>query len=388
MDENITDSLTLLCLCHLNWHHVWQRPQQLMSRFARYARVIYVDPPEIREDATEPHLARWESGSAVELLHPIFPGALIDDEEGPGSDRFTASYEALWLQLLPGALREAGQNTILWVQSPLADYLVAEARPQVSLAVYDCMDELANFRFSPPGMKERERNLLDLVDLVFTGGYSMYEVRKDRHPRVHCFPSGVDIDHYRKVYDPATEIPEPVVGIPSPRLGYFGVLDERIDWPLIAGVAQQRPDWHWLLVGPIAKVNPAELPQAPNIHYLGQQAYEDLPAFLKSFDIATMPFALNEATRFISPTKTPEYLAGGRPVISTSVRDVVSLYEGIVTIADGVDEWLAAVPQVLEAPPEVRKAWFDRATPILERSQWDSTVEHMWALMMERLGRA
>ena len=257
--------------------------------------------------------------------------------------------------------------------------------PHVRLAVYDCMDDLASFRDGNEAMREREAHLLQLADLLFTGGYSMYEARKELHPRAYCFPSGVDVDHYRKTQDPATREPASLAHIPRPRLGYFGVLDERIDWPLIAELAFQRPKWHWVLVGPTAKVHPAEIPGGPNIHYLGQQQYADLPAFLKGFDIATMPFALNEATRFISPTKTLEYLAGGKPVISTSVPDVVAFYKDIVHIADGPGAWLQAVDQVLNAKVEQWQARWARAEIMLQESSWDSIAERMWALIEDRL---
>ncbi len=369
--------LTLLCLSHLRWDHVWQRPQQLMSRFAQHCRVIYVDPPLIEAAHERPFLQAQPAAADVEVIRPIFPTELLDT---PGN-----SYKELWLQLLPEVLEMAGPSTILWVFSPLSDYLVAVARPKIELAVYDCMDDLASFKDGTTEMRQREEHLLSLVDLVFTGGHSMYEARKHLHPQVVCFPSGVDVEHYRQVFDPATSIPAAAAAIPQPRLGYFGVLDERIDWPLIAALAERQPDWQWVLIGPTAKVEEADLPKAPNIHYLGQQQYRDLPAFLKSFDVATMPFALNEATRFISPTKTLEYLAGGKPVISSSVPDVVAFYTGIVTIADDVDAWCSAIESALSETPEALQARLEQVKPVLERSTWDSVVERMWGLMAERL---
>jgi glycosyltransferase involved in cell wall biosynthesis len=295
------------------------------------------------------------------------------------------AYEQLWLGLLPELLAEAGNNTILWVFSPRADYLVEVAIPHVRLGVYDCMDDLASFRDGSDELRQRERHLMSLVALVFTGGHSMYEARKNLHPHVHLFPSGVDIEHYRQVSNPSLALPPQVAAIPQPRLGYFGVLDERIDWELIASVAEQRPQWQWVLVGPTAKVDSSELPVAPNIHYLGQQQYADLPAFLKGFDVATMPFALNEATRYISPTKTLEYLAGGKPVISTSVPDVVAFYSGIVTIADGADEWLAALETTFATTSRQHNNQMERVQPMLERSTWDNIAARMWSLMNERL---
>jgi glycosyltransferase involved in cell wall biosynthesis len=364
---------TLLCLSHLHWDHVWQRPQHLMSRFTNYARVVYVDPPEVNDAADRPHLRDLGEDAGVRVLRPIFPTHMITAPDD-------GAYRRLWLDMLPQALAQVGERPRIWAFSPLADYLFA-AVPNASLAVYDCMDDLASFRGGTDEIRRREANMLKLADLVFTGGHSMYVARKDRHPRVHCFPSGVDVAHYRQVEDPATQVHPALAAIPSPRLGYFGVLDERIDWPLIASVAEARPDWHWALVGPTAKVTPEELPVAPNIHYLGKQQYADLPAFLKGFDIATMPFALNEATRFISPTKTLEYLAGGKPVISSSVPDVAAFYDEIVTIADGPEAWLAAIPAILAETPAERQARQERAQPIIQEHSWDDIARRMWELM-------
>jgi glycosyltransferase involved in cell wall biosynthesis len=376
--KNMSDQpLTLLCLSHLNWNHVWQRPQQLMTRFTQHYRVIYVDPPEISANADTVQLQEISGEQGVRVLHPVFPKQHVES---------MADYWRLWKELLPVVLDLAGQQVVMWVFSPYADQLVAQAKPQIKLAVYDCMDDLASFKDGSDEMREREAHLLSLANLVFTGGHSMYQARKDRHPHVHCFPSGVDVEHYRRVYDPSTTIPESVASIPHPQLGYFGVLDERINWDLIAQVAERRPDWHWVLVGPTAKVDPAELPVAPNIHYLGQQQYRDLPAFLKSFDVATMPFALNEATRFISPTKTLEYLAGGKWVIGSSVPDVVAFYSEIVAIADGVDAWIAGLEQIFQASPEDLLKRMERARPVLEQSTWDNIAGRMSALIDEQLG--
>ena len=371
--------LTLLNLAHLAWDHVWQRPQHLMSRFASRCRVIYVDPPVLGAGGGQAYLQEQPGVPGVRVLRPIFPDTLL---ETPGN-----SYWELWHGLLPEVLAQAGGNTLLWVSSPMADSLVAAALPRVKLAVYDCMDDLASFRGGTDEMRRREAHLLELVDLLFTGGYSMYEARKTRHPRAYCFPSGVDVAHYRRTQDLATQEPASIAHIPHPRLGYFGVLDERIDWELIAEVAERRPAWQWVLVGPTAKVNPEELPVAHNIHYLGQQQYADLPAFLKGFDIATMPFALNEATRHISPTKTLEYLAGGKPVISTSVPDVVAFYRDIVSLADGPTAWLKAADRMLAATAQQRQARIERAGRIVQESSWDSIAERMWSLMEDRLAQ-
>jgi glycosyltransferase involved in cell wall biosynthesis len=347
-----------------------------MSRFADYCRVIVVDPPEVSAAISKPQMLELPDHGAVRLLRPMFPKHLLVEHQ--------ATQEELWLHLLPDVLALAGTNTVLWVSSPLADYLVDAALPHILFPVYDCMDDLASFKDGTAAMRVQEEHLLRLVELVLTGGRSMYEARKHRHPHVHCFPSGVDVAHYRQVRDADLPQPEELQSLAHPRLGYFGVLDERIDWSLIAEVALRRPDWQWVLVGPTAKVEPSELPIAPNIHYCGQQAYADLPAYLASFDIATLPFALNDATRFISPTKTLEYLAGGKSVISTSVPDVVATYSHIATLADGADRWIAAVEHLLAEPAAAHEQRLQRARALLEAGSWDGIAEQMMALIMSR----
>jgi UDP-galactopyranose mutase len=356
----------LLCLAHMNWDHVWQRPQQLMTRLTRHYRVWYVDPPELCAAGTAPILRELGTDQGVRVLRPCFPAELVPLSDG---------YWAAWHRLLPDLLSQVGELAILWVYSPYAEQLVERATARLS--VYDCMDDLASFKDGSADMREREAKLLRLADLVFTGGHSMYQARKDRHPRVHCFPSGVDIAHYQQVHDPATAVVASLARLPQPRLGYIGVLDERIDWGLIAEVAVRRPEWHWTLVGPTAKVDPSELPQAANIHYLGKQPYADLPAVLKGFDLATMPFALNEATRFISPTKTLEYLAGGKRVISSAVPDVVAFYRNIVAVVNGADEWIAATERLLAEELAERQAQLEQVSQVLAASTWDAIVLRM-----------
>ncbi|MBX5494898.1 MAG: glycosyltransferase [Bryobacteraceae bacterium] len=329
------------------------------------------------KDVERPHFQERQGESGVKVLRPIFPPHLPGHAGDAGTE--------VWRPLLPQLLAQPWARIVLWVFSPRADHLVALAKPATTLSVYDCMDDLTSFRDGTEEMRMLEIQLMKEVDLVFTGGKSLYEARKSRHPRVHCFPSGIDLNHYEKVFAPQTRIPARLSSIPSPRLGYFGVLDERIDWPLIAQVAARRPEWQWILIGPTAKVSPTELPQAANIHYFGQQRYEDLPAFLKGFDVATMPFALNKATRYISPTKTLEYLAGGKDVVSTSVPDVVAAYRRVVIIADGAEAWVDAIERLLRADSVQQQARREDVRPLLENSTWDGIVDRMWSLIQDAM---
>lgn len=368
------EHLTLVCLGHLNWDFVWQRPQQLMSRFARHCRVIYIDPPEIRANAASSRVEERPGAYNVRVFRPIIPEHLF----AIPSRRF----QELWRQL-SAILQGVGKNTILWTFSPAVAPLVSATRSSVSCVVYDCMDDFFSLLDTPDAamMRQNETQMLEVADLLFTGGHSMFEARKMRHPRAYCFPSGVNQEDYRPVHAPQTELPAPITAISSPRLGYLGVVDERIDWTLIATIAEHRPSWHWVMVGPVGGNVAGEVPLAPNIHYMGQQPYQELPGYLKGFDIATVPFAINQTTRFMSPTKTLEYMAGGKPVISTSLPDVVTAFTGIVKLADTADEWIAAVDAVLAAPAEQKQHYMSSIRHILEENSWDTIAARMWSLI-------
>ncbi|MFL5747010.1 MAG: glycosyltransferase [Niastella sp.] len=281
--------------------------------------------------------------------------------------------------LLDNMLKSMHINkNMLWYYSPMAlgwtDHLDAE------LIIYDCMDELSAFKFAPPLLVLREQKLLQKADVVFTGGQSLYEAKKHLHNNIYLFPSSIDKAHFNRARSP---LPEPVdqATIPHPRIGYYGVLDERLDIDLLKELAALRPDWHFILVGPVVKIDEAELPRKNNIHYLGSKQYKELPSYLAGWDIAMMPFALNESTRYISPTKTPEYLAGGKPVISTPIKDVITPYEenGLVHIAATPALFIAAAEAILTKAGYDN--WLTNVDRFLSGISWDETWQNMEALI-------
>lgn len=356
----------VICFSHLRWNFVFQRPQHLLTRCARHRRVFFVEEPLF--DATDrSSVTVTEAQPQVYVVVPH----LTD------SDRSRAA--EIQRQLLDEMIESEGvRPEVLWYYTPMSlhfsDHLQAPA------VVYDCMDELSNFAGAPPGLREAERVLLERAGVVFTGGRSLYEAKKHLHPNIHPFPSSVDVKHFARARandagEPADQSP-----IPHPRIGFFGVLDERLDRDLIAGVAALRPDWHLVLLGPVVKIDPSALPQAANIHYLGQKSYAELPRYLSGWDVAMLPFARNDATRYISPTKTPEYLAGGRPVVSTSITDVVHPYGdlGLARIADTPEEFAAAIDAALAEDPAPR---LRAADTLLATMSWDAT----WQAMSDHL---
>lgn len=279
--------------------------------------------------------------------------------------------------------RDDGGGPIVWYYTPMALGALPETI-EPSLVVFDAMDDLASFRNAPQALRDQEAAMFRTADLVFTGGPSLYEARRDRHPSVHCFPSGVEAHHFAPAADGLTP-PDGLTALPYPVLGFYGVLDERIDFDLIAAVAAARPEWSLALIGPLAKIDEAELPRRRNIAYFGQQRYTDLPAFLAGFDVAILPFALNMATRSISPTKTLEYLAAEKPVVSTPIPDVVSLYGDVVRIAEDPPAFVAAVEAALAESGTARRQRLAASRVHLLEHDWDAIAESMATLMIETL---
>jgi UDP-galactopyranose mutase len=370
------DRTTLICFSHLRWNFVFQRPQHLMSRFAREMDVIFWEEPcDIGPKETAYLRVREaEDAPGIRIVVPHLPEGMPDEAR-----------EAALMRLLDAHVTTVRGPLIAWYYTPMM--LPFSRALDADLTVYDAMDELSKFRFAPPHLLDLEAELLKKADIVFTGGSSLYEAKKGRHDNVHCFPSSVDRVQFLKARARQFE-PGDQEELPRPRLGFYGVLDERFDTDLLARIAEMRPSWSFVMVGPVVKIAREDLPQRPNIHYLGAKTYAELPAYLSGWDVALMPFAMNESTEFISPTKTPEYLAGGKPVVSTPVKDVVRHYGHLqgVQIASDPEGFVAACEKALELSDEPESGWLAEADLILSATSWDTTQARMAGLIAERLG--
>ena len=349
----------VLCFSHLRWNFVYQRPNHLMSRAAQSARVHFIEEPLFGASAS-----RLEVIEVQANLTRVVPHLGADD----GSDVHTR-LRPLLLQLYQ---QRGIQLPLHWYYTPMMLPL-GRALPAVAV-VYDCMDELSHFKGAPPELVAREVELMERADVVFTGGKSLYQAKRDRHPNVQAMPSSVDVPFFAAARKPQPS-PADQANIPRPRVGYCGVIDERIDLALLEALARARPSLSIVMVGPVVKISTADLPRLPNIHYLGGKPYAELPSYLAGWDVAMMPFALNDATRFISPTKTPEYLAAGRSVVSTAITDVVDPYEalGLVRIGRSADEFIAQVDAALREGAGDTSA----RDAFLAQNSWDAT----WARM-------
>ncbi len=363
--------LTLIVFSHLRWDFVYQRPQQLLSRLARRLPVLFVEEPIPGAAIAALEVMDPEPGVRVLRAHVTSHGAGFHDAH-------TAQVQELLLAYLH---KQAIDRYWLWFYTPMALPLADPLAPQG--VVYDCMDELSAFHFAPPELLQRESDLFARADLVFTGGHSLFEAKRMRHPNVHCFPSSVDAAHFGRARQAGAADHGAQAHLAHPRLGYFGVIDERIDLSLVAAVADAHADWQVVMVGPVVKVDPASLPQRANLHWLGQRDYAELPELVAGWDVCLMPFALNDSTRFISPTKTLEYLAAGRPVVSTPIRDVVVPYDGIVAIADTPGAFVAACEAALARSPEEAACQAFAVQKLLARTSWDGTATAMAELLQD-----
>ncbi len=383
----------LLCLSHLRWDFVFQRPQHLMTRACAQYRVVLVEEP-VRQGAQPPRMEVRLFAEGVSVATPVLPESL-----GEGAA------EAAQRMLLDALLDGMGERPdVIWYYSPM--FLAVAGHLDAPVVVYDCMDELSLFRGASSRLQRLEAALFSRADLVFCGGRSLHEAKRGCHPSVHLFPSSIDAAHFRPARAPApgTSAPPDISAPPAasappeasapaladpadqaalrrPRIGYFGVIDERIDLALVEAVATLRPDWEVVMLGPLAKLEPSALPQRPNLHWFGGRRYAELPSYLAHWDAGLMPFALNEATRFISPTKTPEFLAAGVPVVSTPVADVVRDWgerdaggSALVRIAADAAAVVAALQATLAEP---RAPWLVRVDARLARMSWDLTWQAM-----------
>jgi glycosyltransferase involved in cell wall biosynthesis len=366
---NNTDEVQdLICFSHLRWDFVYQRPQHLLSRASKQWRVWYVEEPIWGETL---RLDVRPVDDQLRVVVPHLPHG-IDEQTAVRLQRQLVN------QLLE---REQLTDFIAWYYTPMA--LAFTDHLHARMTVYDCMDQLSSFAGASPLLLTQEAKLMQKADLVYTGGYSLYEAKQNHHPQVFAFPSCIDFGHFAPGRGDTPD-PDDQRSITGPRIGFCGVIDERLDLHLLGEVAKRRTDWQFIMLGPVVKIDPATLPQMPNIHYLGMKEYRDLPAYFGNWQAAMMPFAINEATRYISPTKTPEYLSAGLPVISTPIRDVVRGYGGWgpVLIGDTPQAFEKAIELAIKGRYEID---WEEINGHLQEQSWDNTWHKMQRLMEAQL---
>lgn len=357
-EKNRSSDYDMLIFCHLRWQFVYQRPQHLISRMSKNMKVLLIEEP------IEYHPEDKSTANLIVIndnLHILQPK--VKDIESIAD-------------ILPEYIKSKSAG-IGWFYSPSFTPLLSSLHFDV--IIYDCMDELSLFKGAPKHLINQEKYLMSHADIVFTGGKSLYESKKEMHPNVYCFPSSVDEAHFAKAQN-GIEIPADVSDLKGPIVGYFGVIDERIDLQLLHETAKLLPNASFVMIGPLAKIDEADLPRENNIHYLGMRSYNELPNYLKAFDIAIMPFAINDATKYISPTKTLEYIAAGKPIISTKITDVVRDYSNCVMLIDTPTEFAKAITFLYDNKDE-QLCMPIEYYEILKNTSWDATAEKMQSII-------
>ena len=361
----------LICISHLRWDFVWQRPQHLLSRLGDHYRIFFVEEPITIDANRSFELEVRQEPNNVTVIRLLVPSE-HPRWIGHGDPKTAQQYEVLLKAYLADV---KSHKRLFWLYTPMGNHFT-KALSHYGM-IYDVMDELSAFKGAPPDLRFLDQTVADKADMLFTGGLSLYEKRHLVHPKkTFLFPSGVDIAHFARARHRENiicpdDMPDPANGLV---MGYYGVIDERMDLTLISDVAARHPEWQFVMIGPVLKIGHHELPQAPNLHYLGKKSYEELPAYLAYFDVALIPFALNEATKFLSPTKTLEYMAAHKPIVSTPIRDVAALYGQAVHIADTADAFVAAIQTALDEPIRLRG---DIRRKLLEEHTWESITTHM-----------
>lgn len=370
--ENTALEYDIIVFSHLRWEFVTQRPQHIMKRLAKNRRILFVEEPIGFSDEKKGTAHVIHASDNITVIQPR-----IAWEEIPTHLDSIVRYYAQQLNL---------RNVVLWFYSPTFRSMIKKINH--SLVVFDCMDELSLFKGASPEHIRHEQELLSAAHIVFTGGKSLYESKKKQHAQTFCFPSSVDEAHFQQAFSKKISIPEDIASIKKPIVGFYGVIDERIDLELLQTVAHKLKHVSFVMIGPLAKISEENLPRAENIHYLGGKKYEELPSYLKAFTIAMMPFALNDATKFISPTKTLEFMAARKPIISTPVYDVVRDYKREVAIIKSADEFVQAIKGYLHESPYKKGLRISLQTAVIKRTSWDKTVQSMTSIMSKVLEKS
>lgn len=381
MNEKTELDYPIIVHCHLRWDGVWQRPQQFLSRLSKRHRILFVEGPLLHDSFAPPSytVRQVPEHTNITVMQTSFPASRFHEGQWVDQERCRLLEEAL-----AGPLRGLFSDPVQWFYDPMAAPAHIGKFDERAV-IYDCMDELSQFKFAPPEIIQRERFLLKEADVVFTGGRKMCESKSRFNRNCHFYGCGVDVEHFSQARSPHTQVPHDVpMGDAKFVLGYFGVVDERLDYELIAKLAEANSCWQVVMIGPTCKVDPEALPKAQNLHWLGRREYAQLPNYTKAFDVCLMPFAMNEATEFINPTKALEYMATGRPIASTPVPDVVSNFSRVVKIASNHDEFIEICLKETLQPDD---AAIERGIRMAEENQWDAIVQKLEKHIEEALQR-
>jgi glycosyltransferase involved in cell wall biosynthesis len=357
---------------HLGWDWVWQRPQQFHSRLSQRHKILFVEGPVPRAGLTAAQVSLREVADYpnIVVLQTEMPAERWNDGAWVDKER-----RRLVESVLSGPLGADFRDPVQWFYDPMAVTAFA-GHLNESAIVYDCMDQLSQFRGAPAELARRDRELLAIANVVFAGGPKICKDKIKHNANCYSFGCGVDVEHFGRAAHPSTIVPADIAHLQRPVYGYIGVVDERIDYDLVATLAEKNAHGSVVMIGPWTKVDATTFPRRDNLHWLGQRDYGQLPAYAKGFDVCLMPFALNKATEFINPTKALEYMATGRPIVSTPIEDVVLQFEDVVTIARTHEDFVSRCERAAGGPNPIA---IRRGLKRAKANSWESIVSQLEA---------
>jgi glycosyltransferase involved in cell wall biosynthesis len=394
---------TIVCLSSQCWDGgMWTNKQHIMSRLGKKHDVYYVDFDQrpvgralwqavrgevprrpVRSILSRPRVRRRDG---VTLLD--FYASRMAERFRHGSPMRVFGQFDLRLRLLGRFLEERGiERPILWVYHP--GYGAEVARIPHALLVYDCVDEYTafpEFREAKAWIAERERALCHRADVVFTTAPSLYESKRALNPEhTHLVHNVGDAEHFNRALDPDLAVPDDIAHLTGPVIGFVGaVSDYKLNADWILRLAKARPHFSIVLVGPTGVGDPttdvSHLMETPNVHLLGHRGYATLPAYLKGFDVAVIPYRINDYTRGVFPIKFFEFLASGRPVVISPLPALESFYDRVL-VARTADEFVARCDAALDDREEARTARIELAA----RHSWAERIRQLMEHIERRL---
>jgi glycosyltransferase involved in cell wall biosynthesis len=375
----------IICFAH-DWGGDPTSKTHIMRLLAKKSRVLWVNSIAMRR----PVASKSDARRLITKLRRAFAGC-VEVEPNifvvnplvlplPGS----ALAQRLNGVLLERSLRRtlsklSFARPILWTFLPTMNRLVGRLGER--LLVYHCVDKYSEFSGVPrDAIVAMERDLVKRADLVFTSAARLLEECRPLNPHTHFITHGVDTAHFGRALDPQTPVPDDLAGIRKPVAGFFGLIADWVDLPLIRSLARERPDWSFVLIGKAA-TDLAPLQGLSNVHWLGQKPYTELPGYCRGFDVALIPFVQNELTLRVNPLKLREYLAAGLPVVSTPLPEI-SRYDGLVRLATRREEFIGGIEAALaERSPELAGRRFEA----MRGESWEARVADMARLIDERV---
>ena len=384
----------IVCMSFVVWDEHWGTPQQLMSRFAKSNRVLYVEQPVsvlsfftgIRSrGAVARQIERWRHGprQVAENIWAAAPPPVLPMRAHKLVNMVNAFFIRRWLRSQVKKLEM--QDVIFWNVQPTMPNIARAVKP--ALTLFHCVDDfsaLPHWWHQPGSLLAREAECCREADVVVCTARKLVETRRKHNANIHFVPNAANVDLFVQVTDPATPVPDDIGALPKPVVGIFGVIDFRTDVDAVAHIARQRPDWSVALVGLVkGDVDLGALRALPNVHIFGKKPTEQLPGYLKAMDCCLIAYAMIEYNQHVFPLKLYDYMAAGKPIVASDMEELRPIEGEQVAIAHTPDDWVPAIQAAIAADTPERVAERQR---VARGQSWDHRVDEISTIIDPMLG--